>query len=204
MKTVGFIPPVYFGSTQAGQGVTGVGSTSIVGKGDDEIVALLRAESPHSSSSKSTNALAVAYTPYIGDSGGQALSSMFRDLYRDDQFNMPSGMMDAMIRRYIVTDNENTKGYKQGPGYTNLGMHPLVAQVAQLYHSDLGTFGYRYRDLPEAKEAFPVLFQVMDLPDKARAAKLLSALYRPGEVPKVLTKIVDKFITDVLPNRKSA
>lgn len=204
MKTVGFIPPVYFGSAQGGQGVDGTKLNSIAGKTDDEIVTLLRAESPHASSSKSTNALAVAYTPYIGDSGGQALSQMFRDLYKDDPFNMPSGMMDAIIRRHIVTDNENTKGYKRGPGYTNLGMHPLVAQVAQLYHSDLGTCGYRYQDLPQAKAEFPVLFQVMDLPDKARAAKLLSALYRPGEVPKVLTKIVDKFITDVLPNRKPA
>ncbi len=195
---VKFVPR--FGSVDA------VSSVSINGKDDKEIVELLKGESPshltHTGGlsfreAHSLSQLEDAYTPIIGDP--QGIYHMFAGLNKSPR-DAAQDSFNAISRRYIILDSKD-RSYR-GLGYVNLRVHPIVAQVAQLYHGDLGRAGYRYEDKPEAKKAFPVLFQVMDMPDKARAGKLLKEAFGYYQGIDGFSKIVDKFVSDVLPNRK--
>ncbi|MBY0404201.1 MAG: hypothetical protein K2X66_09900 [Cyanobacteria bacterium] len=199
-----------FGSTAS----AAVSSVSIQGKSDEEIVKRLKNESPHTSyqegigtisrgcygESHSIQQLENAYHAYVGDA--QGVTKMFEDLYSNYPKDAPQALVNAITSRYIVLDSQGAS--HRGLGKVNLKLHPIVAQVSMLYHSDLGRCGYRYEDKEQAKEAFPILFQVMDMPDKARAAKILKEAYGMYQGCDAFSKIVDKFITDVLPKRGNA
>jgi hypothetical protein len=199
---------------QFGSASAAVSSVSIQGKSDEEIVKRLKNESPHTSylegigtsergcfgESHSTQQLENAYHAYVGDA--QGVTKMFEDLYSKYPKDSIQALVNAMTSRYIILDSQGAS--HRGLGKVNLKLHPIVAQVSMLYHGDLGRAGYRYQDRDEAKAAFPILFQVMDMPDKARAAKILKETYSMYQGCDAFSKIVDKFITDVLPKRGNA